>query len=262
MHELKIMKLMSHQLQKEMTLRILLPESYGHSNKSYPVLYMHDGQNLFEDETATYGYSWQIKKTMDHMVSKREVKDFIIVGIDSDKDRLDVYSPWKNDPKYHQKLGQSFGGKGDLYIDWLVLDLKPWIDQNYRTLKEKRHTLMAGSSMGGFISLYAACKYPDIFGFTGLFSTSLWFNETLMIDYLRSSLISSNHQFFISVGTIEVNENPNDSANLIYVKNSKKIASILSDLGVKNIKLLITHEKHHEQAWSHQFIECLKFLNL
>ena len=261
MRELVTIKLDAKNLNKEMTVRILLPEAYHNPNKFFPVLYMHDGQNLFEDDKATYGYSWQIKTTLDHMVSKRIIKDMIIVGIDSDQERLDLYSPWNNDPKHKDKLTKTCGGKGDLYVDWLVLELKPWIDQNYRTIKDKKNTTIAGSSMGSYISLYTICKYPDIFGNAGLFSTSLWFNENTMIDYLRSSLISPSHKFFVSVGTMEANLDPNHSSNVAYIKGSKKIISILSDLGIRNTQLLITNEKHHELAWSHQFVDFLKFLN-
>ncbi|MBN2268546.1 MAG: alpha/beta hydrolase-fold protein [Acholeplasmataceae bacterium] len=261
MHELIIIKKYSNLLDKEMTIRILVPKNVQQLKKTFPVLYMHDGQNLFEDQTATYGFSWQIQTTMDNMVSKRTIKDMIIVGIDSDEDRLNMYSPWKNNPKYTSKLNQTYGGKGDLYIDWLVSELKPWIDQTYPTKKEKIHTYIAGSSMGSYISLYAMCKYPDVFSSAGLFSTSLWFHENPMIDYLRSSFLSASHRVFISVGTMEANPDPNDSSNASYIQGSKKIASILSDLGVKHIKLVIVNEKHHEQAWSHQFIDFLNYLN-
>jgi predicted alpha/beta superfamily hydrolase len=261
MRELIITNKHSNLLDKEMIIRILLPNQYQELKKSFPVLYMHDGQNLFDDQTATYGYSWQIKKTMDSMVSKREIKDMIIVGIDSDDTRLDLYSPWKNDPKHNEKLNKTYGGLGVLYVDFLVLELKPWIDDMYRTLKDMKHTYIAGSSMGSYISLYAISKYPDIFNVAGLFSTSLWFHELPMIDYVKLSFLSPHHRIFISVGTMEANPDPDHSSNLVYVKGSKKIAAILSDLGVKHLKLLIQNEKHHEQAWSHQFVDFLKFIN-
>jgi predicted alpha/beta superfamily hydrolase len=128
MHDLIIKKHFSKYLNKEMTIRLLVPEKYQDEKRHYSVLYMHDGQNLFEDHTATYGYSWQVKDTMDVLVKKRQIKDMIIVGIDSDEDRLNLYSPFKNNPKYTEKLKDTIGGKGDLYIDYLVLELKPWID--------------------------------------------------------------------------------------------------------------------------------------
>ena len=185
----------------------------------------------------------------------------IIVGIDSDQERLDLYSPWNNDPKHKDKLTKTCGGKGDLYVDWLVWELKPWIDQNYRTIKDKKNTTIAGSSMGSYISLYTICKYPDIFGNAGLFSTSLWFNENTMIDYLRSSLISPSHKFFVSVGTMEANLDPNHSSNVAYIKGSKKLSQYYLIWASEIHNCSLQMKKHHELAWSHQFVDFLKFLN-
>lgn len=102
----------------------------------------------------------------------------IIVGIDnSDEHRLDEYSPWKTEFQTSDGTGH-FGGLGRAYVDWLVDTVKPFIDKKYRTLPQRETTLLAGSSMGGYITAYAGSLYPEIFGNLGVFSSAAWLNET------------------------------------------------------------------------------------
>ena len=128
------------QLNRERRVWMYLPPNYKSANKSFPVIYMHDGQNLFDTSTS-YSGEWSVDETLNRLYKDGNAS-FIVVAIDNGKDkRLDEYSPWKN-----QKYG---GGEGDAYLEFIVKTLKPYIDANYKTLKDKENTAIIGSSMGG-----------------------------------------------------------------------------------------------------------------
>ncbi len=155
------------QLNRERRIWMYLPPDYEVSNEAYPVVYMHDAQNLF-DETTSYSGEWSVDETLDRLFKDKNLK-LIVVGIDNGGEkRLDEYSPWKN-----EKYG---GGEGDAYLDFVVNTLKPYIDNNFNTLKDKTNTAIIGSSMGGLISHYAALKYPEVFGKIGVYSPAFWFS--------------------------------------------------------------------------------------
>ncbi|MES2388689.1 MAG: alpha/beta hydrolase-fold protein [Bacteroidota bacterium] len=154
------------QLNRERQIWIYLPPDYKTSSKTYPVLYMHDGQNLFDQSTGFAG-EWGIDETLDSLHAAGD-HGCIVIGIENDgENRFNEYSPWNN-PKYG-------GGQGDAYITFITETLKPYVDKNYRTMPESRYTCVFGSSMGGLISLYAALRHPGVFGRAGVFSPSLWF---------------------------------------------------------------------------------------
>jgi alpha-glucosidase len=162
------------QLDRKRTIRLYLPPNYS-SGELFPVIYMHDGQNLFDNATSFAG-EWKVDEILDSLYTYRGFSA-IVVGIYNDeKERINEYSPWKND-----SLG--IGGDGDKYVKFIVNTLKPFIDRHYRTLSGRENTAIMGSSMGGLISLYAALEYPEVFGNAAIFSPSLWFAPKLN-DYL------------------------------------------------------------------------------
>ena len=153
------------QLNRTRTLRIFLPARYHQAEHAYPVLYMHDGQNVFEKSTATYGMCWDAQTTLDEMQRLGKLSGLIVVAIDSSHEldgmeRYNEYSPWRANQEI-KELGVGdellkFGGEGDEYMAFICHTLKPYIDQTYRTKPNREFTYLAGSSMGGLISLYAA----------------------------------------------------------------------------------------------------------
>jgi predicted alpha/beta superfamily hydrolase len=152
------------QLDRKRRIWIYLPKGYANSKNTYPVMYMHDGQNLFNEQTAAFG-EWGVDEAMDSL-QKQTGKEMIIVGIDHGGDkRLGEYNPY--DFKDNK-------GEGDKYVDFLTQTLKPYIDQKFRTKKDVTNTYTAGSDMGGLISLYAVIKYPKVFGGAGIFSPAFW----------------------------------------------------------------------------------------
>ncbi|HAQ56024.1 MAG TPA: hypothetical protein DCR44_01245 [Acholeplasmatales bacterium] len=161
------------------TIRILLPDGYDDQpEKRYPVLYMHDGQNLF-DSSGYSGYSWDVARTLDRMQAAGETDGIIVVGIDNGGDhRISEYSS-SIDPRAVKRIEKHFKGialvaEGGAYGDWLVGTLKPSIDARYRTLPAQATTGIAGSSCGGNISLSIMLAHPDRFGVVGVFSPALW----------------------------------------------------------------------------------------
>jgi enterochelin esterase-like enzyme len=151
------------QLKRQRRVWIYLPESYAASKKTFPVLYMHDGQNVFED-TTSYSGEWGVDEALDTLGKK--YGEVIVVAVDNGGDkRMNEYSPYNM-----ERFGK---GEGDAYVDFLVKTLKPYIQKHYRASKKTADNYVAGSSMGGLISLYAILKYPKEFGGAGVFYTAL-----------------------------------------------------------------------------------------
>lgn len=223
------------QLGRERTIRVYLPAGYNSSNKKYPVLYMHDGQNIFTGNTSFAG-SWLVDSTTKTFPSNKQV---IIVGIDnSGKYRMAEYNAYES--KYAKP-------EGDAYADFIVKTLKPYIDSTYRTKKQAKHTAIAGSSMGGLISMYAAVKYPEVFGTAGVFSPSFWIAPPLYM-LVEGKKMNTKQRYFLSCGD---KEGDNETGDVI------KMDSILVSKGFsrKNVPaaLIIKGGKHNEAQWKASF---------
>jgi len=160
------------QLKRVRKVWIYLPPGYNNSQKKYPVLYMQDGQNVFDDSTSFAG-EWGVDETLDSIGSHS--KEIIVVAVDHGvQKRINEYCPYDM-----EKFGKGEGGQ---YVDFLTKTLKPFIDKNYRTKKDKQNTFIAGSSMGGLISMYAVLKYPRVFGGAGVFSPAFWVGPKIFDD--------------------------------------------------------------------------------
>ena len=180
------------QLNRVRRVWIYLPPGYTGSQKKYPVLYMHDGQNVFDDATSFAG-EWGVDETLDSI--SRHVREIIVVAVDhGGPKRMNEYSPYDM-----ERFGR---GEGDQYVDFLVKTLKPFIDKNYRTVKEKTGTFIAGSSMGGLISMYAVLKYPNVFGGAGVFSPAFWVAPEIFDD-IRTKGKSVNSRIYFYCGKQE-----------------------------------------------------------
>jgi predicted alpha/beta superfamily hydrolase len=181
----------SPQLKNSRSLRIYLPPSYQeNAAKRYPVLYMHDGQNLFDAKTAAYGVEWGIDETVNHLVATGAMDEVIVVGIDNTADRIPEYTPCC-DPKHG-------GGKLDAYEAFIVDTVKPTIDKMLRTLPGKDNTAIMGSSLGGIASIVIAQRHPDIFSKAGGVSSSFWWNNKVLITKIPTRVPV---RFYIDAGT-------------------------------------------------------------
>lgn len=225
------------QLQRNRRIWIYLPAGYGDSSKKYPVIYMHDGQNLFDNATSFAG-EWGIDEYLDSLnaTSNREA---IVVGIDNGlAKRMTEYNPYA--------FAQFGKGEGDEYVDFLVKTLKPYIDKRYRTLKGRPNTYIAGSSMGGLISLYAILKYPKTFGGAGIFSPSFW-TAPAIDSMIRSHARAVSARLFFYAGEQEGNST---------VANQKRIINEILQSSTAKIKEVIDPEgQHNEAAWQKHFPE-------
>ena len=220
---------------EQRTIRMYIPKGYEKTSKRYPVIYMHDGQNLFDDQTAFSG-EWGIDEIMDSLIAKKK-KACIIVGIDNGPKRIQEYNPFTN-----EKYGE---GEGDAYLEFIVNELKPYIDKNYRTHSDRKNTMIAGSSLGGLISYYAALKYPKVFGKAGVFSPSFWIAPEL--SELTAKLAKGNStKFFFSMGVAEGQNYVTDMNQMVekYATYSKGIMySYIPEQGM-----------HNEKSWHDAFL--------
>lgn len=222
------------QLNRTRRLWVYLPKSYATSKKAYPVLYMHDGQNLFNEQTAPFG-EWGVDEALDSLqaITKKEA---IVVGIDNSSKRMNEYNPYD-----HERFGK---GEGAQYVEFLVKNLKPYIDKKYRTLKDSAHTYIAGSSMGGLISLYAMVKYPNVFSSAGIFSPAFWIVPSMYND-VASSTWKGMHRFYFYAGGKE---------SETMVSDMDKMLDIVDKKGQSDTRRVFAPlEKHNEAAWRKEF---------
>lgn len=236
-----VFKLPAPQLDTLKTIRIYLPKSYESSTHFYPVIYMHDAQNLFDKETSYVG-EWEVDEFLDNLATK----EVIVVGIDhGNTKRIDELTPFE-----HKKYG---GGNGDAYLAFITQSLKPYIDKKYRTLSERAHTSIIGSSLGGLISFYAALEYPQIFGNIGVFSPSFWYSDKIY-EKAEKAIINKDTKFYFLAGTEE-------DENLI--AEIEKMLEILREKGIEKPNIGVKYiegGKHNEALWSKNFPEAFKWL--
>ena len=185
-------------LPKDRDIIVWLPPSYYNAvDKKYPVLYMHDGRNLFDPSTSFSGVDWGVDEAMSSGIKNGSLIEAIVVGIDNTPDRMSEYTPFP-DPKHK-------GGNGENYVRFLVDELKPFIDSRFRTLADVANTHIGGSSLGGLISLYAGISRPDVFGTIIAMSPSIWWSNGKIIDWVLSHDLSTrNGKIWMDMGTEEL----------------------------------------------------------
>ncbi len=227
------------QLNTTRRIWIYLPPDYVSSRKKYPVLYMHDGQNLFDDKTSFAG-EWQIDEALDKIYGETG-KSAIVVGIDNGGEkRMDELSPFKN-----EKYG---GGSGEEYMRFIVETLKPYIDSNFQTKPAARHTTLGGSSLGALISVYGGVKHPETFGNILAFSNAFWFNGAELENFIKDSKQNLRHQKYYFV------QGKNESVEM--VAQTQKIIDALKSRSVKAKNIYNRSDedgKHNERYWRREF---------
>ena len=234
---------------KERRAYIYLPASYEtNPDKRYPVMYMFDGHNVFFDSDATYGKSWGMNKYMEE--SKKEL---IVVGVECNHEgnrRLVEYSPMS----YENSTMGKIRGKGNVYMNWLVNELKPYIDKNYRTLTDRKNTIIAGSSMGGLMALYAATVYNHIFQRAACLSPSLWVAPGKVLEIVARAHIRRDTCIYMDYGSLEM---------FNHAANAEALISTSHLLLTKRVNLalrIVPDGNHSEASWERQipiFMDCL-----
>lgn len=217
---------------------VCLPRDYTRSERRYPVLYMFDGHNVFYDSHATYGKSWGMKEYL-----KRSRLPLIVAAIECNPEgerRMNEYAPWDYEIP---ELGP-MEGLGKVTMDWITGPMKQFVDSNYRTLPDRDNTLIAGSSMGGLMALYAVTAYNHIFSGAAALSPSLWaggeriqslFSETKLLDPTR---------IYTDLGTGEVPSEDRDCIAELFESAAKLIRS-----GADVDARVIPGAEHCEAAW-------------
>ena len=168
----------SEHLPDDRDIIVYLPPDYEHHDCRYPVMYMHDGQNLFDPDTSfIQGRTWQFGEQADHLIRAGEIEPLIVVGVYNTPRRLEEYT--------HARDKRMGGGDGKQYGQLLVAELKPWIDNEYRTLPDATDTALGGSSLGGLISLYLGLEHAETFGKLAVMSPSIWWNHKSILGYVN-----------------------------------------------------------------------------
>ena len=228
---------------------IHLPDSYYRKpQKRYPVLYMFDGHNVFVDEDATFGKSWGMES---YLQGSR--KELIVVGVECNHNgncRLQEYSPVSFE---NGELG-TIPGRGKAYMHWLVYYLKPYIDSHYRTQPDRRHTAIAGSSMGGLMAMYAVTTYNHVFQRAACLSPSLWVSSGKVLEMIARAHIRRDTCIYMDYGELEM---------FNHAANAEALISTAHLLMTKRVNLamrIVPGGTHSEASWEKQipiFMDCL-----
>jgi predicted alpha/beta superfamily hydrolase len=233
-------------LGRERTIRLYLPPSYETSPaRRYPVIYMHDAQNLFDEATSSFGQEWGVDETLDAFARTRGF-EAIVVGIDHGGDeRIHELSPWTN-PKYGP-------AQGEQYMAFVVDVVKPFIDAHYRTLADRAHTAIAGSSMGGLASHHALLRYPRVFGKAAIFSPSYWYSAEVYAQTAAHPW-PADTRVYLYVGGREGGES---------VSDVQRMMSLLATPGRPGGDITLHIEPaagHDERAWRAEFPRAVAWL--
>ena len=223
----------------------LLPHDYYQTEKRYPVLYLQDGQNLF-NPSAPYG-DWAIDKSLGKMAHEG-MSDIIIIAIDhGEQERISEYLPY-----YHPRFGE---GKGNFYIQFMVEKLIPYINNNFRTLPDFHNTGIGGSSMGALISLHAGLSNPGVFGKMMVFSPSLWISKKIFKNIKSFKPLEKSKIYMYSGGQ--------ESAE--HLPNARRLEKIINKKMGKghNIEFHFSvneHGNHSEMHWREEFPKAVEWL--
>jgi len=234
----------SPQLGNARDILVYTPGSYARGTTRYPVIYMHDGQNLFDPATSFAG-DWGLKAALARG-SRRGVETMIVAVPNMGTARIDEYTPFTD--------ANAGGGLGDRYLDFLIDSVKPLVDERFRTLPDRAHTGIAGSSLGGLISLYAYLDRPDVFGFVAALSPALWFSHGAILE-LAERAPKIPGRIYLDVGLRE---------GARHVAFARRLRDTLIAKGYAPGQELQfvedTQGQHHESAWGRRFRKALPFL--
>ncbi|HYB93421.1 MAG TPA: alpha/beta hydrolase-fold protein [Vicinamibacterales bacterium] len=240
----------SQYLEHDRDVLVWTPPGYAEQPaRRYPVLYMHDGQNLFEPDTAFQkGEYWRVGETAAALIEARRIEPIIVVGVYNTGDaRIDEYTPTGD-----HKLG---GGHADDYGRMLIEELKPLIDAEYRTLPERDHTGLAGSSLGGLVSLHLGFTHPSVFSKVAALSPSVWWDRKAILRTVRQARSKPRLRLWVDMGTAEGRRGLDDARSL---------KAALVGLGfVDGVDLHYAEYEgatHSEHAWSERVGPVLEWL--
>jgi predicted alpha/beta superfamily hydrolase len=236
----------SSELNRTRTLRVLLPRNYKkHHDRRFPVIYLHDGQNLFDAHTAAFRH-WRLREAMTRQPLYRQA---ILVGIDNaTTERVNEYAPFQRTLRYARSSGE-----GDAYLNFIINTVKPFIDNEYRTWAHREATGIVGSSMGGLISFYAGLRYAGVFGKVGALSPSFWFNPQVMTLAQEFRSITKS-KFYIAASRTESRAMASQMERVYW----SMIRGGFSDSDIRVV--LRDRGRHSETFWAKEFSTMFEYL--
>jgi predicted alpha/beta superfamily hydrolase len=244
-------------------IRVFLPGNYFSPRsklRKYPVLYLQDGQNVFDKATSFSGIEWQADETIDHLVGGFKIQPMFVIGIDNaGEQRASEYLPYPDphNPQFHEKNPPVL--EGTKYADFLTKELMPFLEKRYRIATGPANTAIGGSSYGAVVSLVTALNHPGVFGKVLLESPSLWVGDGMLLtDVEKAKLLPQ--KIYMGVGTKELGDPTYDPQ---IVKEVTDLEAILRKKGMGPIRLQVVVEEggpHNETAWAQRFPEALLFL--
>ncbi len=230
-------------LKKRRTVRVYFPPNYS-TQQAFPVIYMFDGQNIFDASTSFAG-EWRVDEILDSLYYHRGFSCIVVAIYHAESDRITEYTPWPN--------AEKVGGDGQKFARFIVKDLKPYIDRHYRTNPDREHTIIIGSSLGGLMSLYLALEYPDVFGKAGIFSPSLWWSEKAFEQITKYK--KKRFQKLYMLGGEKESEK--------MIQDLRRAESLLKESGFGDNELNIkvySDGNHSEWFWSREFPRAINWL--
>jgi enterochelin esterase-like enzyme len=260
--DLRIHEFSSRIFRNHRFLRVWLPPGYDdlvNESRRYPVLYLNDGQNLFETATSFTGIEWQVDETADRLIRERAIPPMIVVGIDNaSKDRIREYMPYRS---LHPTIlrAMMLRVQGRRYPDFLIKEVMPFVACNYRVATGPEHTGLGGSSLGALIAVYTAAVRPGLIGRLLVESPSLWASNRQLLRESRS-LTHWPERIFLACGTAEAGR---ADRNQSVVDDVRELAGILRRAGLNDERLRVVIEDgapHNESEWARRFPQALEFL--
>jgi predicted alpha/beta superfamily hydrolase len=236
-------------LRNQRDLIVYVPPGYHHQPfTKFPVLYLHDGQNLFDRATSFGGQDWNVHGAADQMIGAGAVQPLIIVGVyNTGKSRIHEYTP--------NKVPRLGGGRADRYGKFLIEEVMPFIQREYRAATDPRVTGIGGSSLGGLVSLYFGLKLPRSFGKIAALSPSVWWHQRMIARFAATATVDPRPQIWLDIGT---NEGPR------MVPQVEQFHDVLLRKGWREGEDLhyerVEGGEHNELAWSRRINRVLQFL--
>lgn len=230
---------------------IYLPPGYHDEARRYPVLYLHDGQNLFDPSSAFLGHDWGLGQAADELIENGCIEPLIIVGIyNSGRSRIAEYTPVPG--------AQRRGGRAEAYGRFIAEELKPFIDNQYRTQPQREHTGLGGSSLGGLVTLHLGLKYPQTFSKLAVMSPSVWWANRAILDEVRALPRKLDAKIWLDIGACEGSKPQSSVDDVIALRDAliQKGWRLGSDLAF----LCEPGAEHNEAAWGRRMRHALPFL--
>jgi predicted alpha/beta superfamily hydrolase len=242
-------------LDNRRTITVALPPGYEQFRERCPVLYLHDGQNLFEDHEAAFGVTWNAHRTAERLIRAGRIAPVILVGIANTAARIDEYTTCRD-------AREKAGGRGDLYARFVLREVKPFIDAHYRTKPEREHTGVCGSSLGGLVSLTMARAYHEHFALCGAVSPSLWWCGGRVLDDIAADGAAwlRRMRFWVDMGTKEGRQRGHVTPT---IERTRRLIAVFDAAGLAPGRDYYYWEvaggEHNEASWAARFDKLLLY---